>query len=252
MLLDKLVIAAVSPLGTALCLALLAGWLTGPRRPLRAGPWAKGLAILALGWLTFWSLPVASNHLRAWLEAEHPPLPVASQPAAHAVVVLGGAMSPPGVDGLPANLSDAADRLWLAAQLYHAGKASVLLLSGGSDAWRSRTSEARAMQQVLATLGVPLHAMWLEEASRNTRENAQGSAALLLPGGRQQILLVTSALHMPRAKALFEAQGFTVNPAATDHTGHEPQGLLGWVPDTGALDGSARAMKELVGRWAGR
>lgn len=108
------------------------------------------------------------------------------------------------------------------------------------------------MQAVLASLGVPLAAMVLEERSRNTRENARFSAAVLLPQGRARVLLVTSALHMPRAVALFEAQGFAVLPAATDHTGRSPPGALGWLPDAGALEGSGSALKELVARWAGR
>ena len=67
-------------------------------------------------------------------------------------------------------------------------------------------------------------------------------------------MLVTSALHMPRALALFKAQGLQVTPAPTDFEAGEetPSGLLAWLPDAGALNGSALAMKELVGRWVGR
>ncbi len=70
----------------------------------------------------------------------------------------------------------------------------------------------------------------------------------------ERILLVTSALHMPRALALFKAQGLGVTPAPTDfEAGQEPpSGMLAWLPDAGALNGSALAMKELVGKWVGR
>jgi len=58
---------------------------------------------------------------------------------------------------------------------------------------------------------------------------------------------------MPRALALFTAQGLQVTPAPTDfESNQEPSsGLLAWLPDARALDGSALAMKELVGLWVG-
>ena len=59
---------------------------------------------------------------------------------------------------------------------------------------------------------------------------------------------------MPRALALFKAQGLQVTPAPTDFEGNQapPPGLLAWLPDADALNCSALAMKELVGLWVGR
>ena len=110
------------------------------------------------------------------------------------------------------------------------------------------------MAVFMQDLGVPAQAIALEETSRNTRQNADYSAALLKARDIEHILLVTSALHMPRALALFKAQGLEVTPAPTDfEAGQEPpHGLLAWLPDAGALNGSALAMKELVGLWVGR
>jgi uncharacterized SAM-binding protein YcdF (DUF218 family) len=92
--------------------------------------------------------------------------------------------------------------------------------------------------------------MLLEEDSRNTRENARFTAQRLRPGSR--ILLVTSALHMRRAAALFESQGFLVTPAPTDHEARTRFSTVDWLPDAEALDGSARAFKEILGRAASR
>jgi len=91
-------------------------------------------------------------------------------------VMLGGGIEPArrGRSALP-DLRNAADRVWHAARLYHAGKAPLLVLSGGSDTGTYATSEAMAMQQLLLQMGVPEAAMLLEEASRNTQQNAQGS-----------------------------------------------------------------------------
>jgi len=181
------------------------------------------------------------------------PKAIAALAKAPAMVVLGGAVSPPQLGGSEIDLHAGADRVWYAARLFHAGKAPLLVLSGGSDPEYQAYSEARAMATFLADLGVPAQAMVLEEQSRNTRQNAANSAALLKSRGINRILLVTSALHMPRAVALFMAQGLQVIPAPTDFEAiQSPQpGLLAWLPDAGALDGSGRAMKELVGKWVG-
>lgn len=144
------------------------------------------------------------------------------------------------------------DRGWHAARLYHAGKAKVLLLSGGSV----RTgdgSEADAMRRVLLDLGVPDQALWLEDASVNTASNAEHTVALLQSPHIDSILLVTSALHMPRARIAFERAGVNVSPAPTDfEVIPMPLDLRQVLPDASALNGSARAMKEFVGRWGGR
>jgi uncharacterized SAM-binding protein YcdF (DUF218 family) len=248
-LLDKLAIVVLSPLGTSLCLlgvAFLLAW----RRRLRI---SAGAGVLAFAWLWVWSMPVVSGWLRGSIEYRHPPGAISALPQAQAIVVLGGALSPPTGRAVDSNLGAAADRVWHAAHLFHAGKAPLVLLSGGSDPQQYRYSEARAMAGFLGDLGVPENAMLLEEASGTTRENAAFSAALLKQRGIHHVLLVTSALHMPRALKLFVEQGLDVEPAPTDYESDQlSPGLLGWLPDTGALDGSGRAIKELVGLWVRR
>ena len=62
-------------------------------------------------------------------------------------------------------------------------------------------------------------------------------------GWRLTLLLVTSALHMPRAMRQFEAQGLIVFPAAVDHeavdTAWDIRKLL---PDSESFDGSGREL----------
>jgi uncharacterized SAM-binding protein YcdF (DUF218 family) len=108
------------------------------------------------------------------------------------------------------------------------------------------------MRKFMSALGVPTEAMVLEGLSSNTRQNAQFTADILFPQGIKKIILVTSALHMRRAVASFEKQGFTVIPAATDYEARTRFDWTGFLPDASALDGSARAIKEIVGRISGR
>ncbi|WP_417522040.1 YdcF family protein [Marinobacter sp.] len=245
---SKLAIALISPLGASLFGGLLALFLSllGRRR------FAFWLGALALVWLWFWSLPVASNWVRGYLENQYPPLALAAVPAAGAVVVLGGGVSPAGHGEPFPNLESGADRVWHGARLFQAGKAPLVLLTGGSDPDHSATSEAEAMRRFMVDLGVPGQAMVLEERSRNTSQNAEYSAEILAEQGVNRILLVTSAYHMPRAKGLFEAQGLEVVPAATDHEVVSRPLWRNLLPETGALDGNSRVMKEIVGRLVGR
>lgn len=248
---SDLVTALVSPLGTALCL-----WALSLLMLLRDGAWRRrGLALGVIGfaWLLLWSLPVASDALRGALENQAGPRELAVLPVQRVAVVLGGGVSGPRPPQRPdPDLGASADRLWHAARLYHAGKARQLLLSGGTV----RTgdgSEAEAMRSVLRDLGVPDAAILLEDASANTAGNAGRTAELLKAQGIESILLVTSALHMPRARVAFERAGLTVFPAPTDfEVIPMPLDLRQLLPDAAALNGSARAMKEFVGRWAGR
>jgi len=248
-MLAKLVTSLVSPLGTALLLGLLALFLSF-RRHMRA---AAVVGICAVAWLWLWSTPAGSLSLRTYLESQHPALPVAALPKADAIVVLGGAVSPPEAPRLDVDLGSAADRVWHAARLYHAGKAPLIVLSGGSDPAISAISEAESMQLFLRALGVPDSAMLLEIRSRNTRENAEFSAELLRAHGLRRILLVTSALHMHRAIGEFSGRGLEVTPATTDIEAVEtPADLWRYLPDAEALSASARALKELVGQWVVR
>lgn len=56
----------------------------------------------------------------------------------------------------------------------------------------------------------------LENGSRTTRENARQVAALLGERCKQPWLLVTSAWHMPRSMAEFEAVGCNVTAYPVD------------------------------------
>lgn len=210
------------------------------------------LALTSFMWLWVWSTPLANYYLQNQLESSYPPIPIVAVPTAQAIVVLGGAVGVPS-DGFPyANLGSAADRVWHAARLYKAGKAPLVVLSGGSDLIIAQDSEASAMAGFIVDLGVPHSALLLEEQSRTTSQNASMVSRLLKNRKMLDILLVTSALHMGRAKYLFEKQGLNVKAVATDHESIvRPAGLTAYLPDSGALSNSARAMKELAGRVVG-
>src|SRR5262249_13615944 len=76
---------------------------------------------------------------------------------------------------------------------------------------------------LLQEWGVPPEAILLEDRSLNTHENAVFSFQILTARQVRRILLVTSAMHMPRAVAAFRKAGFEVVPTPADFR-------TGWVP----------------------
>lgn len=200
------------------------------------------LACAGLGWSLVWSLPQSSEWLRRSLEDRHPVLAADAAPRADAVVVLGGGghvgwSRREGVtaDALPYSRLAAGARLWLA------GRAPRVILSGGGD---NGHSEARGMARAIATLGVPRRVLLLEQRSTDTRGNAGYTAQLARRHGIRRVLLVTSALHMPRAELLFRRAGLDVVPVPV------PEPRIGggwaqrWIPRPRALWRSGRALKE--------
>jgi uncharacterized SAM-binding protein YcdF (DUF218 family) len=138
-----------------------------------------------------------------------------------------------------------------AARLYRAGKAPLVVASGGNPPHLgAEASESEDMADLLVEWGVPREAIVTEGASLDTRENAVGTARLLTARGLRRILLVTSALHMTRAAAAFRAAGLEVLPAPTDYQAVDAREVtwLDWLPDAGALARSSRALHEHLGR----
>lgn len=176
------------------------------------------------------------------------------------VVVLGGGTRSAAYPRPIGEINEAGDRLIYAAWLYKEGKAAHLLLSGGNAPWSGsqQPPEAEVMGSLLALMGVPRTALWLEGSSVNTLGNALETRALLEREGVYEIILVTSAMHMPRSVRLFEQQGFTVIPAPTDFMVTDedwayymqpslPIQLMNLLPSADDLVVTSRAVKEHIG-----
>jgi len=210
---------------------------------------AHTVTFMATLWLYFCSTEWGASVFLSPLESAYPAFVDEELPKAQAILVLGGGTSGETQFGQGGDLNQAADRLWLGAALHRAGKAPLIVLSGGS-VLPEAVPESRLMAQKLKVLGIPDTALLLESESRTTRENAQYSWALLQELGITHILLVTSASHMRRAAAVFGAQGFVVTSVATDHQMPLRVGPVpGWLPTLDRLARSTQAIHEWVGYW---
>ncbi len=244
LLLEKVATSLALPLGTVLVLGMAALLALVRKRNQLGGT----LLAVALLWLWMCSTPFASVLLMGPLIGQFPPQRVDELPSADAIVVLGGAVLPV-TDSRPfTHIHTTADRAWHAARLFHAGKAPIVVASGGM-VWPvpDTTSAAASMRELLEALGVPKAAMVLEEESRNTRQNAVHTARVATERGIGNVLLVTSPWHMPRAIAAFRAAGLPATPASSAYArGPFGSDLLDFVPSTTALSTNTKAMRELL------
>jgi uncharacterized SAM-binding protein YcdF (DUF218 family) len=142
---------------------------------------------------------------------------------AQAIVVLGSDMTREGM------LSASSLRRALhGILLYRQGLAPWVVFLGPRIATGHSQSEARAA--LALECGIPPEAILTGDGMWTTRDEAQGVKALLAPKSVRTILLVTGALHMGRARRLFERAGFEVIPAPLRDASCEsvgPEGRLG-------------------------
>ena len=245
LLLDPLVLAIV---------LLVSSFLGRKRRP----KLFQIMYVVSVILLSTAGCPIVADWLAGSLEGQFPDVGADFLPSAQAIVVLGGAINMPGKIHHASGIIDPSDRLLMALRSYHAGKAPLVVLSGGNNPLFSGKvpgpSEAEVMRQLLIEWGIPYAAIQVEGDSINTRENALFSRRLLVEHGIWRIILVTSAIHMPRAAAAFRKVGFEVVPAPADfQTGWgETKAIFRWLPSSDALDGSSGAMREWLGVWAYR
>jgi uncharacterized SAM-binding protein YcdF (DUF218 family) len=234
----------VIPLNLCLTLVVL-GLVLGLFRLRRTG---MAIALIGMAWAAAWSLPVTSLWLGGSLERLYPYHAPADLPTADAIVVLGGNTANDRPNWfLPYERETAVRRFQIAAQLYLAGRAPRIVLSGG--ALSGDVSEAQGMAHALRLSGIPESALILENFSRTTYENATLTEDELRDRHIGTVLLVTSALHMPRAMAAFRKQGVTAIAAPSQPQIVLPaeQPLSPWLPDQRAFDASRSIIKEYSG-----
>ncbi|TGE01187.1 YdcF family protein [Methylobacterium nonmethylotrophicum] len=198
-----------------LLLLVLAGAGLGLRwQRLGLGLCAAGAFVLLVGGIS----PLAGL-LFAPLENRFPRFRDDGTPVA-GIVVLGGGVE----TGLSAArgqlvLNDAGERMVALGDLARRYPQATLVFAGGSGRLTGdgAVSEAAVLRRHAASLGVAPERITYEDRSRNTRENAAFSAALVKPKPGERWLLVTSAWHMPRAIGCFRQAGFTVTAYPVDY-----------------------------------
>lgn len=247
--LSKFLPIFIFPLGLVcgcIVLALVLMW----RRP----RWAAGSLAIALVVLLATSNDYAANAVLRSLEWQH--LPPEELPTADAIVVLGGAVRPQQYPRPWVDVLEAGDRPLHGARLYLQDKAPLIILSGGGiNRYGESSPEADDMAEIVEAMGVPRSALILERESLNTYQNAVKTKEILDARGIDQVLLVTSAVHMPRSLKIFRKQGIDVIPAPTDFIAAPPlesqqtfhSTVVRSLPQAENLQQVTRVLKEYIG-----
>lgn len=240
------------PLGLA-CLVLLVALIVNRKRDWRTLWIGITLVILYLGgnrWI--------SSSLVHSLEKKYAPLQ--EEQRAELIIVLAGGTESLEYPRQMVEINGADDRVLYAARLFKLGHAPRLLLCGGDISWMdySESSPAEDMAAILTDIGIPGDALWLEGQSQNTSENAVNCANIAKEKGIIRVILVTSAMHMPRSVRLFEDQGLEVIAAPTDYSitdasweglwhGKIENTLINLMPNASSLSQTTNALKEYLG-----
>lgn len=164
---------------------------------------------ISLGLLLFFTNPFLVNQAFLWWE--EPPKPLSEIKNYDVGIVLTGITI---YDKSPHDrvyFDKGADRVLHTLHLYRLGKIKKILITGGTvTIWgKSYKSEAQQLAEVLRLANIPPQDIILEEKARNTRENAQYATYIVqntMPPNTS-CLLITSAFHLPRAKACFQKAG---------------------------------------------
>jgi uncharacterized SAM-binding protein YcdF (DUF218 family) len=212
-----------------------------------------GLIVVGLGiaWLWLWSTPLFTNYLGRTIESKFPPVPVEETESADAIVILGGGVRPVLPPRLYPELNVSGNRVLHAARLYKAGKATWIVLTGWAG-YRPADNEPEKPNPtcvILGELGIPEEVVLVENQSLNTHENAQFAKRIIDDHQIESIILVTSAMHMPRAVVEFRAVCRNVIPAPIDFgtAAMRNRILIDLLPATGALNLGSEVLHEIVG-----
>ena len=227
-----------------LSLVMLGGvgwWLS--RRFRFAG---KAIIMISIALLLGLSTGAGSRLLVAPLENRSLPVPNPKMVDAQAIVILGGGRSfaapedgdrdQPGAQTLA--------RLRHGARLQRLTGLPVLVSGGAPD--QGGESEAGVMARTLQEdFKIPVR--WIEDTSENTAQNAAHAATILREAGIDRVLLVTDAMHMPRAMQIFSKTGLAAIPAPTDFRSRKPLSAADFIPSAGSLQTSHYALHEWIG-----
>lgn len=197
--------------------------------------------------LVVFSISPTATFLLNGLEKQYTPL-MSPPRSVEKIVVLGGGVS--GNKKYPANtclnsasLSRLVEGIRLYRRLSKRNLNEQLILSGGR-VFRSPSISGK-MKNTAVILGVDPSSIYLENGSQDTYHEALYLKSQL---GKRRFILVTSAYHMPRAMALFKAQGMHPIAAPTQFLAKRNRYSMSYfIPSTSNLVMSNIALHEYLG-----
>ncbi|MDA1331860.1 MAG: YdcF family protein [Proteobacteria bacterium] len=195
------------------------------------------------------SMPITANWLWHHLEADYTPALPEHARTSEAIVVLSGIVDTIKTDQGFVLQWDSPGRFFAGIDLFKAGKAPIVVFTGGRLPWTvGPLNEGKQLKNKAVELGIPIDRVLVTQEVQNTQQEAK-AVRLLLGNEVKTITLVTSAFHMNRASKLFERQGFELRPFAVNFKANTSSlTVLSFIPATDGLHDSFSALRESLGR----
>ena len=234
---------------TIALMLLVAAPLFRRRHRMRRLCYALGILVLVVcgnGWVV--------NRMVRPLEWRYlPPDPV---PSADAILILSGGVRDRRPPRPTVEVNEAGDRVLYGAELFRQGRAPVVFCTGDIGTGSIGTHpEAEDMRMLLEMVGVPKSVIVLETEAENTHEHGVNLCPMFAERQIKRVLLVTSAMHMPRSMGVFQRGCHAVEfiAAPTDFRATEPlpapwyRQFAVLIPTPNNLVGFSDATHEYIG-----
>ena len=195
----KILLYLFRPLIWILILFIIALFTKSERRK-------KTFFVIGVTVLFFFTNPFIIRKCIEWYEVK--PIALSAVPKYNAGILLGGMVSYNKYDD-EGYFNPAADRFIQTALLYKTGHINnVIVAAGNGYITKNNFREALFIKERLIELGIPPDKIFTDTSSRNTLENAQFSKKIIDSFTIQgPYLLISSAMHLPRAQKVFKKAG---------------------------------------------
>ena len=149
------------------------------------------------------------------------------------------------------------DRFLAGIDLYKAKKSNRLIFTGGvNPLYPGLPPEGNIYIKEAISMGIPKKDLYTTSSVTNTFQEAKAVKKILnkeISTIQKEVILVTSAFHMERAKTVFEREGIVVIPYPVDFSSHRSlssslKNPLKWVPSSSSLSRNSSAIREIIGR----
>lgn len=137
-------------------------------------------------------------------------------------------------------------RIYQTAKLYFSCLTQAIqckIIISGGDPQNNGITEAEAYKNALSHLNVNSDDIVIEVNSKNTYENAEYVTAMIKPEEFDQVVLVTSGIHIKRAMLYFSNFGLTPTPISSDYLSP----LIGFIPTAYNFTLTDLAIHEYIG-----
>ena len=204
---------------------------------------------LALILFYLFATPVVSDSIFKYVEKGQIRKDITKVSKADAIVVLGGMFNYVKTETGGRNEWSDPDRFFGGVELFKAGKSNQIIFTGAKMPWadKEQETEGESLKKYAIEMGVPDSAIKISGLVTTTEDESK-EVRKLLPTSNN-IILVTSAFHMPRSKSLFEKQGFKVITYPVDSkVSLEGKTIIDYLPEADSFKRSETGIRELIGR----